>query len=94
MWLQSAGERPTGAIPSSHIGLMVTYMLLMWQHARKLFYWILPFSILLALSTVYIKAHYVIDVITGAALAFPFYYYSVWLWNKLSSRVETSTRIL
>lgn len=88
--LQSAGERPTGAIPSSHIGLMMTYMILLWQYARKLFCWFLPFSILLALSTVYIKAHYVIDVITGAILAFPFYFYSVWLWKKLSSRLQTS----
>lgn len=94
MWLQSEGERPTGAIPSSHIGLMVTYMILFWYHARKLFYWILPFSILLALSTVYIKAHYVIDVITGAALAFPFYFYSVWLWHRLNCRLQPSTRNL
>jgi membrane-associated phospholipid phosphatase len=94
MWLQSEGERPTGAIPSSHIGLMVTYMILFWYHARKLFYWMLPFSILLALSTVYIKAHYVIDVITGAALAFPFYFYSVWLWHRLNRRFQPSTRSL
>jgi membrane-associated phospholipid phosphatase len=94
MWLQSTGERPTGAIPSSHIGLMVTYMILFWYHARKLFYWILPFSILLALSTVYIKAHYVIDVITGAALAFPFYFYSVWLWQRFNRHLQPSTRVL
>ena len=94
LWLQSTGERPTGAIPSSHIGLMVTYMILFWKYARKVFWWILPFSILLALSTVYIKAHYVIDVITGAALAFPFYFYSEWLWKNFCHHLQPSTREL
>jgi membrane-associated phospholipid phosphatase len=94
MWLHAKGERPTGAVPSSHIGLMVTYMIMLWRHARKFFMWLLPFSILLALSTVYIKAHYVIDVVTGAALAFPFYFISTWLWDKLSQWLKPSTKTL
>jgi membrane-associated phospholipid phosphatase len=94
LWLHSKGERPTGAVPSSHIGLMMTYMILLWRHARKFFYWLLPFSILLALSTVYIKAHYVIDVITGAALAFPFYFISTWLLKTFNRWLQPMTKTL
>ena len=84
LFFHSLGEVPNGAFPSSHVGLMMTYMILLWFHGRKVFVWLLPFSLLLAMSTVYIKAHYLVDVIAGAAFAFPFYFYSVWLWNKLT----------
>lgn len=84
LFIQSLGEIPGGAFPSSHVGAMTSYMILLWFHDRKIFWYFLPFSILLALSTVYIKAHYMIDAITGAILAFPFYFYSVWAWNKLN----------
>jgi len=84
LFTQSLGEVPNGAFPSSHVGAMTTYMILFWFHDRKVFWWTLPFSILLAMSTVYIKAHYFIDVIVGFALAFPFYFYSVWLWKRLN----------
>jgi membrane-associated phospholipid phosphatase len=96
LWLQSEGERPTGAVPSSHVGIMTVYMILLWKHARKFFYWLLPFSILLALSTVYIKAHYVIDMITGSLFAFPIYFLSNRFWvslNRLLSADRTDSPV-
>ena len=61
-----AGERPTAAFPSSHVGVSTILMILAWTtRNRRLLYVMLPFYILLCLSTVYIYAHYAVDVIGG-----------------------------
>ena len=56
-------------MPSGHtaIGLIVLY--LSYRYARLLFYIFCPIVAALILSTVYLRHHYVIDVIAGAALA-------------------------
>lgn len=62
----AAGERPTAAFPSSHVGICVVLLLLAWHSkSRPLFWSIVPFFVLMCLATVYIQAHYVIDVIGG-----------------------------
>lgn len=69
-----AGERPTAAFPSSHVGISTILILLAWRTKnRLLFFCLLPFYILLCLSTVYIRAHYAIDVIGGWVSAIVFY---------------------
>ncbi len=63
---KAIGERPTAAFPSSHVGIGTIVMLLSWHSKnRYLFYFILPFFILLCFATVYIQAHYAIDAIVG-----------------------------
>lgn len=67
----NAGERPTAAFPSSHVGVSTILLLLIWTaRNRRLLYWLLPFYVLLCLSTVYIRAHYAIDVLGGWVSAF------------------------
>ena len=62
----NAGERPTAAFPTSHVGITTVVMLLAHHaHCRKLVLGMLPFYILMCLSTVYILAHYAIDALTG-----------------------------
>jgi len=62
----AAGERPTAAFPSSHVGVSTILMLLALRlPTRRLFWWLMPFYVLLCLSTVYIYAHYVVDVFGG-----------------------------
>ncbi len=61
-----AGERPTAAFPSSHVGITTVVMLLAWRtRSRGLILTILPFYVLMCFSTVYIYAHYAIDAIAG-----------------------------
>ena len=62
----ATGERPTAAFPSSHVGVTAILLLLAW-HARnrKLLCIILPFFVLMCFATVYIQAHYAVDVIGG-----------------------------
>jgi membrane-associated phospholipid phosphatase len=57
----------------------------LWNfHLRKLFWWLLPVALLLVASTVYIKAHYLIDVFAGLLVAPLFYVFSVRIWGKMS----------
>lgn len=63
---KAAGERPTAAFPSSHVGVSTVCMFLAWHTGnRRLFFLMLPFFVFLCMSTVYIQAHYAIDAIAG-----------------------------
>lgn len=77
----NAGERPTAAFPSSHVGVSTIVMLLAWQTgSRRLVWCLLPLYILLCLSTVYIQAHYAIDVLGGwisAVIMFPILWFGL-----------------
>ena len=66
-FLQAVGERPTGAFPSSHIGISFTVLIFVAQHIRVLLKYVLPLFLILVMSTVYIKAHYFVDVLGGLA---------------------------
>lgn len=70
----NAGERPTAAFPSSHVGISTVIMLLAWHsRSRGLFFLLLPFFILMCFATVYIQAHYAIDAIAGLITGIIFY---------------------
>jgi membrane-associated phospholipid phosphatase len=64
-FLQTIAEKPTGAFPSSHVGVTFTVVVFICQHCRRLLPYVLPLFVVLVCSTVYIKAHYVVDVIAG-----------------------------
>ncbi|HYX07395.1 MAG TPA: phosphatase PAP2 family protein, partial [Bacteroidales bacterium] len=68
--IEQTAERPTAAFPSSHVGISLLMLWLAWKYVRKAFYYVLPFAVLLIISTIYLRAHYVVDVLAGAA-AFP-----------------------
>jgi len=68
-WIQDSGEKPTGAFPSSHVGLTIITMSILFKNTKKLFFIVLPVAIILVTSTVYIKAHYLIDVIAAFIVA-------------------------
>jgi membrane-associated phospholipid phosphatase len=71
--LQAIGEKPTGAFPSSHVGICLVCMYFIFKYSRKIFYILLPVAFILICSTVYLKAHYLIDVIGGFTTA-PVYF--------------------
>lgn len=83
-----AGEHPTAAFPSSHVGISVVCMLLAWRSgSRRLFFRLLPFASLICLATVYIRAHYVIDVFAG--LVFGFFFFFFWHGVSHSARLRS-----
>lgn len=80
----NAGERPTAAFPSSHVGVSTILMFLAWwSRSRRLFYILIPFYVLLCLSTVYIQAHYVVDVFAGWVSAIVFYVLLYFVYDRV-----------
>jgi membrane-associated phospholipid phosphatase len=80
---QEIGERPTAAFPSSHVGIATVLMILAIQARNKiLFFALLPLYLLLCVATVYLKAHYVIDSISGFAVGIGFFYLTQWIYPK------------
>ena len=79
---QAAGERPTAAFPSSHVGVSTILMLMAVRLSRKLFAFLFPFYVLLCMATVYIQAHYLVDSIAGFLSAFFVYGLCSFLYER------------
>ncbi len=58
-----------GAFPSLHCAVTFITLAYAWRFQKVLFAVLLPMGVALVLSTVYLRHHYVIDIIAGAALA-------------------------
>ncbi|MFY9556424.1 MAG: phosphatase PAP2 family protein [Blastocatellia bacterium] len=56
--------------PSGHTELTLLVLYYASKFHRKVFWWLLPLGSGIIISTVYLRYHYVIDVIAGALLAF------------------------
>jgi membrane-associated phospholipid phosphatase len=56
-------------MPSGHTQIALMVLFLAYRYQRVLFYSFLPFVCGLILSTVYLRYHYVIDLIAGASMA-------------------------
>ena len=82
--VQQIGEVPTGAFPSSHVGITFILLFLLFALNKKLFWIYIPFSILLLFSTVYIKAHYVVDVLAGLLSAPIVLSLNLFIYKKLN----------
>jgi membrane-associated phospholipid phosphatase len=85
-WVQTVehyGDRPTGAFPSSHVGMALVYLFLSWRRIPWVFWLLFPFALLICLATVYIKAHYAVDVIGGLISAPLVYWLSIWFYKKM-----------
>lgn len=66
VFAHEAGERPTAAFPSSHMGVTTVLLLLARATKNRYFFWsLVPFAVLMFFATFYIKAHYAIDAIAG-----------------------------
>jgi membrane-associated phospholipid phosphatase len=75
MWFHEAGERPTAAFPSSHVGVTVILLWLAWATGNRRFFWLLvPFGMLMFFATFYIQAHYAIDAIAGLVVGTLMYF--------------------
>lgn len=68
------GERPTGAFPSSHIGIAVVCFFLAVRTRSKAFVLtLLPLCVGIFFATVYIRAHYAVDAFAGLITGCLFY---------------------
>ena len=76
-------EQPTGAFPSSHVGISLIVLILMRKKVPMFFKIGIPFVILLIFSTVYIKAHYAVDAIAGILFVPIILYLSTILYKNI-----------
>jgi membrane-associated phospholipid phosphatase len=65
--LQMEGRIPD-AFPSGHALIAMIVLVLSWRLHRRVFWWLLPFASGLILATMYLRYHYVVDVLAAALL--------------------------
>lgn len=79
----ATGERPTAAFPSSHVGVTIVLLLLALRTKSRWLSWLVGIMLaLMCLSTVYIRAHYAIDVIGGLIVGIIFYVVFMLIYNQ------------
>ena len=83
-YIQMNGEGQTGAFPSSHVSICLILLYFCFNDIRKSLPFVLIISVLLILSTVYLKAHYVIDVLAAFIITPIVYIISEGLYNKMT----------
>ena len=80
----ATGERPTAAFPSSHVGITLILLLLALRARSRRLSWVVGVMLLLmCMATVYIRAHYAIDVIAGLVTGTVFYLALQFAYSKL-----------
>lgn len=88
-WIQGFGEAPTAAFPSSHVSICIMLILLSRRFAPFILKFIVPVAFLLVLSTVYIRAHYLIDVLAAFLITWPLYRFSDSLYDRIRPKSES-----
>lgn len=79
-----AGERPTAAFPSSHVGISVILLWLAWEvRSRWLLTVLAVLTALMFFATFYIQAHYAIDAIAGGFAGTAMYFLLRWFYGLL-----------
>lgn len=79
----NAGERPTAAFPSSHVGITTVVLWLAREaRSRRLFFSLLPLAVLMFFATFYIQAHYAIDAIAGLVAGTLMYFLFRWAYRE------------
>lgn len=87
------GDGRTGAFPSSHVGMAVIYVILTFRRFPRLF-WVITFlAVLICFATVYIKAHYFLDALSGLLTAPLIYMISKWLYSRVLNLKGKSVEI-
>ena len=81
------------AFPSSHAAIALYTLFLGFSYKKILGYLFLPFVLLLLVSTVYLYAHYVVDIAAGCLLAVVFYFTIPKLVSMTQNMVDKIRRI-
>jgi membrane-associated phospholipid phosphatase len=78
------------AFPSLHAAITLLTLIYSYRFVRKLFWVLLPIAIGLLTATIYLRHHYVVDLIAGIFLALIVYKFSPsWdaAWERFRSRI-------
>ena len=83
----TVGESETGAFPSSHVGMAIIFLIIIRKRFKNYCFIILPLVIVLIFSTIYLKAHYAIDIIAGIITGILFYLLSNKIYNSIFTKI-------
>lgn len=78
-----------GAFPSLHCAVALLALLLAWRHLRWYFWFQLPFEVGLIVGTVYLRHHWVVDILAGFVLTFAAFWAAPRLeawWLRMADR--------
>ncbi|NWG01430.1 MAG: phosphatase PAP2 family protein [Syntrophaceae bacterium] len=67
--LDALAHNKRDVVPSGHTQITLMVLYLAYRYEKRLFYFFLPLTFGLILSTVYLRYHYVIDLFAGSAIA-------------------------
>jgi membrane-associated phospholipid phosphatase len=71
------------AFPSGHTEITLLTMIYAKRYSKSYYYILLVIGISLIISTVYLRYHYVVDVVAGILLAIIVYLLAPWLFSKI-----------
>jgi len=87
-FIMKNGDIYGGCMPSSHVAVAVVVLLMAWLYRKKMAAWMTPVVIMLCISTVYNRYHYVSDVVAGVVVGL----FCVWLGKKVYGPIEEQKR--
>ena len=87
-WVYRVFEAPGAALPSSHVVVALCTVSFSFRYLRRIRYVHLAVAVLLCLSTVYCRYHYVVDVLAGLVAAGVLIPAGNWLYFKCSQLYE------
>jgi membrane-associated phospholipid phosphatase len=71
--------------PSMHVAISFLVWLYAWRNSRALFWALSPLVLSLWVSTIYLRYHYLIDVVAGLLLAPASFLLANWLFGRLGN---------
>jgi len=92
--IEVTAQDSRGAFPSLHCATSFLSLFFAWRYVRWLFWVMIPLVALLILSTIYLRHHYVIDLIAGLVLAIIIFPIGPKLedwWNGLKTKYSTKS---
>src|SRR6266481_5336772 len=89
--IEKCGRVHGAAFPSQHVAGAVAALWGAWRHRRWLFWVFLPFVLCMCVSTVYVRNHYVADVLGGMVTGTLGYVIGGWVM-KTRGAVATTAR--
>ena len=86
--IEKCGRVHGAAFPSQHVAGAVAALWGAWRHRRWLFWVFLPFVMCMCVSTVYVRNHYVADVLGGIVTGTVGYVIGSWLMKSRGAVAE------
>jgi len=87
-WIYDHFEAPGAAFPSSHVAVAITTLCFSFRYLPRIRFAHLLMVVLLCLSTVYCRYHYVVDVLAGIMTAAVLLPLGNWLYFRFDRSLE------